>query len=264
MEPQVPVKKKGLSPIAWVAIGCVGLLVLGGIVAAMGTFFVVRKAKDFAEDIEKNPAATVGKTFALVNPDVDYVGSDEDAGTVTFLNNKTDEEFTVDVKDIQEGKISIRGKDGSVTFGATEQGGAMVVEGKDGRTVVGGDERGLTVTGPDGETRARFGAGAPEEIPDWLRLYPEAKVVSSFSTTQNGKDSGAVTMDTDDSLDDVVSFYRRMLDEGSFRIVNDTRSTQETTQVVILGAKGDDGETFNMMATRQDGRTQAVVSYGME
>ena len=43
-------EKKGLSPWAWVAIGCGGLLVVCAIIVSVSGFFVAKKVGDFAED----------------------------------------------------------------------------------------------------------------------------------------------------------------------------------------------------------------------
>ena len=67
--PPVPQpKKKGLSPLAWIGIGCLGLLVIGGIVATVITVFVARKVSEVASEMEEDPVATTAKLLAAANP----------------------------------------------------------------------------------------------------------------------------------------------------------------------------------------------------
>jgi hypothetical protein len=87
--PQAP--KKGLSPLAWVGIGCavlfvLGLLVLGGIVGVGGYF-----AKKAAAKFEKNPTMAAAEMVVRLNPDLELVSSDEKTNTLTIKDKKTGE-----------------------------------------------------------------------------------------------------------------------------------------------------------------------------
>jgi hypothetical protein len=98
--PQQP-QKKGLSPLAWVGIGCLGLLVIGGIVATVVTVLVVGKVKQVATEMEEDPVATTAKLLAAANPDVELVATDKENRTVTFRDVKTGEELTFGYDDIE-------------------------------------------------------------------------------------------------------------------------------------------------------------------
>ncbi len=261
-----PAKKKGLSPLAWIAIGCGGLILVGALALVVGAGFVFKKSKDFVEGMEENPAATLGKTFAAFNPDVEFVESDEDDGTVTFYNKKTDETFTLDTSDIKDGKFSITGAEGKIEFNGSEEGGGITIDGPDGTTRISGsaEEGGITVTNDAGETVMRIGTADPGELPAGLATYPGAELGGAYSGAQNGQQAGAVTMTTADSLDQVVQFYEKIFDQGKFTINSRTRSTQGATEVAILAAENGDGVTVQLMASHEDGKTQAVLNYAQK
>ncbi len=259
-------KKKGLSPLAWIAIGCGGLLIIGVLAVTVGTAIFVKKAKDFVEDIDENPAATLGKTFAAFNPEIEYIDSDEEDGTVTFYNKKEDEEYVVNVKDIRDGKFSFTGPEGKVEFNASAEGGGITIDSPEGTTRIAAsaDQGAVTVTDAAGETVARFGSADLGELPAGLAVYPGAELGGSYSGVQADQRAGAVTMTTEDSLDQVVQFYEKILDEGDFKIQNRTRTSQGATEMAILTAENGDGVSVNLVATQEDGKTQAVLNYSQK
>lgn len=51
-------QKKGLGALAWVGIGCGGIIVLGIIIIVAGYAMFGDKAKQLVDDMQKNPART--------------------------------------------------------------------------------------------------------------------------------------------------------------------------------------------------------------
>ncbi|RPH54695.1 hypothetical protein EHM82_06480, partial [bacterium] len=102
-----PPAKKGLSPLAWVAIGCgaiaiLGTLVVGGLVMAGGMF-----AKKQLDKLEENPVMTAAEWAVRANPDVELVESDPEAGTLTIREKATGKVTTISAEDAKEGKFTI-------------------------------------------------------------------------------------------------------------------------------------------------------------
>ena len=60
-------QKKGLGPLAWMGIGCGGLVVLGIIAFVVLTTMFGGKIKQFAEDAQKNPTRTTATTMVAVS-----------------------------------------------------------------------------------------------------------------------------------------------------------------------------------------------------
>ena len=52
-------------------IGCLGLLVIGGIVATVATVFIMGRVKEVASEMEDDPVATTAKLLAAANPDIE-------------------------------------------------------------------------------------------------------------------------------------------------------------------------------------------------
>ncbi len=127
---QAPQDKKGLSPIAWIAIGCSGIAVLGAFALLVGGFFAFNKAKDVLGEMNANPAVTAARLIAAANPDIELAQAGIEAGVVTLLNTRTAEEFTIDFEDIEEGKLSFLSNGESVTLelnaGEGDEGGLTI------------------------------------------------------------------------------------------------------------------------------------------
>ena len=121
--PESGADKKGLSPLAWIAIG-IGTFVAVGFAGclALGVFVfrtgqeAVREAtgseslSDFVEGLRGDPARTAAEAIIRINPELDLISTDDDAGTITFRNTRTDEEATLNFAD------------GNSSWGAAEAG----------------------------------------------------------------------------------------------------------------------------------------------
>jgi hypothetical protein len=106
------------SPIVWVLLALVGIVVLGGI-AVVGTgLFVARKIH------QAGPAVTAGKLLAALNPDLEVIDADERSGVITVREKSTGKEITLNFDDIKRGRISVsdggrHGKGASIEIGAS-------------------------------------------------------------------------------------------------------------------------------------------------
>ncbi len=255
--PGAPAAKKGLSTWAWVAIGCGGLIVVCLVAFLALGAFVFQKGKEavqeatgaesweeMVEDLQDNPAKVAAEMVVRMNPDLDLVASDDEAGTMTIRDRRTGEEATLNFEDLAEGRFSMTTSEGeySLDASAAAEGG------------------GVTMTGPDGE--ARFGAGADQgKIPDWVPSYPGATDSEStyWSETATGA-SGAVTSKTSDDAQTVMDRLEKELEAGGFEITN---KSMNTTPGGALGALGgsSNGRTLNVLVVEQSGETQVTINY---
>ena len=93
--PLVEPPKKGLHPLAWVGIGCGGLLVVVIIAGAILVGMAKRKYEEIRDDFATAPEKTAAEMIVRMNPDLEMVRNDEGSGEMTVLVRDTGEEVTV-------------------------------------------------------------------------------------------------------------------------------------------------------------------------
>ncbi len=249
--------KKGMSPWAWIAIGCGGLVVVGFVVFMALTAFVFKKGKEmvedatgsgsvteFLEDMQENPAKTIAETAIRTNPELELVSTDDEAGTITFTNTKTGEEATLNFEDIAEGKFSMTTGEGEYKIDATD-----------------GGEGGVTFTGPEGETR--FGTSADlSDVPDWVPAYPGATDAQGtmHSVSADGV-MGAFTAKTTDGAQQVVDHYKQLFEDRGYTIGGESMTKTGDSSFGGINADLGDGRTVNVVAMESGGETQVATNY---
>lgn len=241
--PAPPPQKKGLSPLAWVGIGCGGLLVIALLVFVVGGMLVAKKARDVVGDFEGNPAMAAAEAVVRLNPELELVESDREAGTLTIRNERTDEVITVDLEDVENGNFGfdVDGEESRVSFG----------------------EEGIEVTSEaDGKTsRVKIGGGDASEIPDWVPIYPGTEPASTFVSSQGGSTSGAFALNTEDRPEDVLEWYTGELDD--LGVSEPSRSSFEAgdTRGGSITGKSDSGRQLNVSAMARDEGTVITVTF---
>ena len=115
-----------------------------------------------------------------------------------------------------------------------------------------------TVTGPDGVT-ATFGTGATTtQLPDFLPLYPGAKVLSSINAPQAGMQGGSVAFETKASPAEVVAFYKqKVVAKG----LAETLSATEGDSMTYMASK--DQSSVQILASKGTDATEIVLSWTM-
>jgi hypothetical protein len=194
--------------------------------------------------MDENPVVAASKLIAAANPEIEIVEADEENRIVTFRNTRTGEEYTIDFEDIEEGRINFFSDDESVSINVE----------------AGDDNAGsLTVTTDEGTTK--FGAVAgSEDLPSWLPVYPGTTPVANYtSETAEGR-NGAYTIETTDSLDEVIDYYVAELEGKGFTI--ESRFTSSDGAMII--SKSSDGALMVNLAVSVDddeGTVEAVVNF---
>ena len=256
--------KKGLSPLAWVAIGCGGLTLIGLIavvVLGVSVFQFGRRAldeatdgqslSDIVESLEDNPVKTLAEAAIRLNPEFRWISTDEDAGTITFFHIETEQEVTMSFSDVAEGRFTM-----------TTNEGEFVIDGAgDDVAAASAAEGGVTFTGPGGQTRLGSNISL-DDAPEWVPIYPgSSNVQMPYVTSSANGASGMLSGSTGDSVERVVDYYQNKIEDLGFTVGNVTSSQSGTTDLGSLSATGDDG-TINVTATKQGGEdTQFVVMF---
>ncbi len=249
-------KKKGISPLAWALIGCLGLMVLIGGCFAFGTFFLAKKAKNVIEgvaaDFEDDPALAAAQMLVGLNPDLELVESDSRKGTFTIRDKKGGEVVTVDYHDIEKGRLSFDTGEGRVTVGVPLE--------DDGR----GDIVGLTFEDNSGESKLRFGSAAPQEAPEILTLYPGSAAEGTYSTTTAEVSAGAYSMTTTDSVAEVLRFYAEDLANQGFEISQSNMSGPGGESGTVQGSKRDPAQSVTIIVSSDGSQTRILANYSIE
>lgn len=234
VQPQyVPPAKKGLSIWAWLAIGCVGILVLGGAAVGVGTWWVAKKAKSAIAEFQDNPAMAAVKMMTAANPDLEMVSADEAAGKVTIKNKKTGEVVTVDLEDIKNGKINFETAEGKASLSFDQQAGTMEVQGADGST-------------------ASFGSA---QIPGWVPAYPGATAEGVYGAETDTDNSGSFSFTTGDSVNDVFAFYKEQLEGAGFKVTENKISGGGAEGGFVSGESTDGKRTVTLTVGSDSGKT---------
>lgn len=245
---QAPVKQ-GLPVWAWVGIGCGALLVLVMVVVMVAGFFIANKVKDVAADFEDNPAMAAAHMIVKLNPELEEVSSDEDAGTITVRNKETGEEITVNFEDIKEGRFSWSTDEGEVTVDASK------LE----------DSGSLTVTNDEGGVVFSTGQTSTDDFPDWVPVYPGTEPSSRHTMKTEESLSGGFEVETTDTVAEVLEFYRSSLEAEGYTISVNT-FTQDASEGGMVNASHPEGKRNVIVIINADAGqpTKAVVSYSDE
>lgn len=240
--PPIPQQgKKGLSPWAWLAIGCVGILMLSAVGFGVAGYFIYGKAKEVAREIEDDPVAATSKLIAAANPEIELVDADKSNRTVTFRNTDTGKEYTFDYDDIEEGRFSFTSGDESTSIDFDTDGS---------------ERGGMTIKTGDGETMT-YGVGATDQ-PDWVPVYPGVDPQGTFSSDTPEMRAGAFTFETDDGVDDVLSFYVAELEAGGFTIQNRTTTPDGA---LLVATTADESRSATITASAEEDGVQAMVNF---
>ncbi|MDP4995659.1 MAG: hypothetical protein NWQ16_05505 [Akkermansiaceae bacterium] len=108
--PPLAPAKKGLPAIAWVGIGCLGIVVIGVIIAVFAGMAIWGSVKGILDNPEKTAAEMVVK----MNPELETVSNNDDKGEMT-IRTKDGKEMTLSYKDISEGRLEITDSEGNTT-----------------------------------------------------------------------------------------------------------------------------------------------------
>lgn len=238
-------KKKGLSALAWVGIGCAVLVVVGAIAVSVGLGYLGHKVKQFGEEAQKNPAMAVARVLAATNPDIELVDSKSDDKKITFRNVKTGEEMVVNAEDVEKGKISFETKDGKMTVDTN-----------------GGDNGTMTVTTKEGKAVFRGGAGAGADIPDWVPRYPGAEAAGAYTAQTAEGEGGAFSQSTSDGPKEVLDYFTKTLKDGGYEIqMQQSAGSDEGYTGMVVAALSDPARHVTVTTSRSEGKTVAMVQY---
>lgn len=238
-----PPPAKG-GALKWVLFGCLGLILVGGLVTAGAVWWGVHKVKQVVDPglASRNPALAAAKMIATLNPDLDIVSMDEGRGTITIRDKKQNKTVTFNAEDVKNGKFSFE----------TEEGKTEIQTGGSGQDAT------VRVKGPDGEMIM----GGNVKLPAWLPAYPGAETTGSFGV-QSAKEGqgGTVAFKTSDSVDKVAAFYESALKGAGITVTRNSMQTGDSNVVTLVGKGASDRREAGVTISAQDGATQISLTF---
>jgi hypothetical protein len=237
MDGPTPVQAKKTSPVVWIIVGLLGLVMVAGIVVIAGGLFVAKKVRDAAG----NPALTAARVMAAANPDVEILSSDDSKGTVTFKDKNSGRILTLDFDQIKQGRIVFE---------------------EDGKKVtVDSSTNGVNLTGSDGST-VQIGANASSKLPDWLPAYPGSSAQGTFAMQDAGQSGAAVSFNTKDPVDKVSSFYDDALRKAGLTTnVNQMQQDGKTSGAMITAESADKKRSAVVNIASGDDASTVGITY---
>jgi hypothetical protein len=240
--PQPP--KKGMSPLAWVGIGCGAIIVICFIAFSVVAFIAKKKFDQYKD----NPAMAAAELAVRANPDLELVSTDPKAGSITVKDKKSGEVTTFSADDAANGKFSVTTKDGTTKIDAS---GA-----KDGQGAT------FKVTDDKGQEQvSTFGATTPQSLPSWVPAYPGGAVQGTFDTTGPQGRSAAFAVSTADATGKVVDWYEAQLKAAGLKVEKNTYNANGQTGGIVTAKSDDEKRTVTIMVGSNEGKTQATVTF---
>ena len=240
--PGAPPAKKGMSPLAWIGIGCVVILILCGIAFGIMGYFAKRAVDRFA----KNPTMAAAELAVKMNPDLELVKADEEHNTITVKDKKTGETTTISADDAKNGKWSIKTDKGSATFDTS---------GGQGLNIQATDEKGQKSTTTFG------GTGAPQNLPSWLPVYPGGTVQGTYDTTNAEGRTAAFTVTTKDESTKVIDYYDAQLKGAGLPTEKSNYTTNGQTGGTVTGKSADGKREASVIVSSAPDGTHAIVTF---
>lgn len=237
----VPVKKS--SPWKWILIGCLGIFVVGCVIAAALGVFVFNKAKSVIEDVADNPVKAAAEMMVRMNPDLELIESDDEAETMTIKDKTTGAVSTFNWSDIQNGNLTFETDGKTYTLDGSEA--------ADGQ---------IAVRDESGQETMSFGGG---EVPDWFPAYHNAAEANVLvNANQDGQQSTIWTFQTPDAVADVLGFYETQLEGAGWEVTSSSSDVGGVENGSIEAKRDDGAKTLNLVISKQGGAaSQAMATY---
>jgi len=236
--PPPPAKKRN---VWWVLGGCGVLTLLGIVAVGVVLYFGYR----FVDEASKNPVRTAAKVVELANPDIEVVAVDEEKELVTFRDKKTGTTTTVSLKEFEK---QAKSKEGTANPAPSAGGQPASAP-------------------PD------VGISDKDNLPNWVLVYPGAKVTAKVTSGSGSKVSGALTLMTRDKPEAVFSFYETKLDgigfsvtrtaSGGYRAIAAKRDSGESISVMVMKVEAEDRRAEDRTEDDDD-YTSIVITYKSE
>jgi hypothetical protein len=238
--------KKGRA-VFWIVGGCLGLLIIAGIIVVSTGLFVFHKAGLDPALMKQNPSLAVAKMMASMNPDIEVISVDERSGTIRVREKKTGKMMTMNLKDAEKGKIVFQ----------DEQNKSIEIQTQ-------GEGENASVEVHSSEGSMRLGTSASGQLPNWVPSYPGARAAAgALSFNANNGKAGSYTFTSGDSVEKVAAFYENALNGSGFKVQKTTTQIPDTGSLIMVMAE-DDNARHNVNATVRNSKEGTIITLTFE
>ena len=120
------------------------------------------------------------------------------------------------------------------------------------------DDGEMTIESDDGDVSIGMGADLPDNFPDNVPVYPDMEIISSWSVTEDNKDSYSINGLTEDAGSDVFAWYKENLD--GWEIENEFSASGDDVKTSSLSAKSGGLVVVIMVVETEDEGTSIMES----
>lgn len=124
------------------------------------------------------------------------------------------------------------------------------------------DDNKVTVTGEDGEqVEIQSGDELPDEFPDDVPMYDDAKIMASNKYSAEGKTTFTVAYEVSADVKDVFDWYKEELQKDDWKIEGESLVTAQDQSTGAMGAtKGERQANVAVTAGDDDSKTTVSVT----
>lgn len=251
-----PAKGGGGKALLWILGGCATIVVLGILVVAGFSFYVVHKVKQAAN----NPVLTAAKFMVAANPDLETVSSDDN--TIVVHDRKTGKNSTMRVDPEKKIMVITDDQGRTTTMKLDPARNTLVMTDDQGKTatISANTQAGsLEIKSADGNMKLGAGADKP---PDWVPVYPGSNSQGTFSASDAKGDSGSYAFITSDTVDKVLSYYGGKMKSAGLTVSNTTSNSNGKISGVVSGSSDGDKRSVMVTASGENDGTHVGVVFG--
>lgn len=239
---QIHGRKKKSGCLGCLGIGCLVTVILLIIIPIGGTWYGLHKLKkvEFIQFLtgNKENSSIIDFTKTLMN-DIEVTDADRYAGKITLRNKKTGDWVT-----ISKDAIIINGKEYSIEASGKLKGLST--------------ENLLENLGIKDETQLDK---THENIPEWVPIFPSAKVESTidFSSTKTKK--GTIEMTANATTDSIFAYYSKQLVEKGFTVEPKNKSFNNTSWLEITAVNKKQSYLMTITVKNFEGKRKISIAY---
>lgn len=136
--------------------------------------------------------------------------------------------------------------------------GEITIESDEGEVNISSDEESVEISSDEGEVNIGTGTELPEGFPGIVPVYPDMEINASWKATEEDKNSFSISGVTEDSVEDVIAWYKDNL--GGWNIEGEYTMSADEGTTSTLNVSGD-GYTLDVMVVdSEDDQTAIFMS----